>query len=279
MKRRVMVNEAVAEMRREPDHASEQVSQIILGSVLQVLSTRDRRRWFRVQSEDGYKGWVRSWSVQELDPSDPRPTGPMVEVDALLARVRARATGRSEPVREAPVGSQLPRVGRSGNWIRVELPDNRRGYLHARDLLVDKQSLRGRRRPHHIPALIRTAHRFLGVPYQWGGVTPKGVDCSGFVQTVFRLHGIVLPRDSGDQFKWVQKNAYVSGDVAETQYGHLLFFGESRTRISHVALGLRDGRFIHASGRVRINSLHPDNDDFNRDLYRLFLGSGPVLLH
>jgi cell wall-associated NlpC family hydrolase len=275
-----LVNESVGELRRKPGHDAEQVSQVILGSMLRILGSGDGNRWFRVESEDGYRAWIRSWSVEAVTAGEleTRRSGPTVEVDSMIARVRSEASGRSTPLREAPLGSRLRRLGRSGTWIRVLLPDGERGYLNRKDLLVDPGSLRSRTRPRHIPALLRTGMRFLGVPYQWGGVTPKGVDCSGLTQTVFRLHGVLLPRNSADQFRWVKRESYVYRDIDEIQYGHLLFFGESDARITHVGIGLADGGILHAQGRVRIASLRPQSPAFDRDLFRLFRGAGPVLL-
>ncbi len=280
MIKHVIANEGVAEMRRQPDHAAEQVSQVVLGTPLTVLGRRDRDRWLRVESPDGYRGWVRSWSVHPVTREELNAyrNGPMVEVDAMLARLREKPTSRSRPLREAPLGSRLPRVGRSGKWFRLLLPDGMKGYLNARDLLLDRKTMRPRHRPRDIPSLLKTAQRFLGVPYQWGGATAKGLDCSGFVQTLFRLHGIVLPRDSVDQFRFVKRQSYVYRDGRDLQYGHLAFFGESDAKVSHVALGLADGRYIHARGRVRLNSMRSEDPDFDRDLFSQFRGAGPVLL-
>jgi cell wall-associated NlpC family hydrolase len=273
-----LVNEGVGELRRLPSHAAEQVSQVILGTPLRILGTRDGGRWLRVQGPDAYRGWIRSWSVTPASRRDVEAygSGATVEVEALVARVREGPSGRSAPLREATLGARLTRLGHRGRWIRVGLPDGTRGYLNARDLLLDPGTLRTRRRPRDIPSLLRTAHRFLGVPYQWGGVTAKGVDCSGFVQSVFRLHGVLLPRDARDQFRWVRKTTYLLGKPRDLQYGHLVFFGESDARISHVGIGLSGGRFIHSRGRVRVGSLFRQDVGFEEDLLALFRGAGPV---
>jgi gamma-D-glutamyl-L-lysine dipeptidyl-peptidase len=280
MKSRVIVNEAVGEIRKQPEHAAEQVSQVVLGTPLLVLGRRDGGRWLRVECPDGYRGWIRSWSVHPASAAQIATwqSGPMVEVDSLVARLREHPTSRSLALREAPLGAKLPRIGRSGNWLRVLLPDEIPGYLHSHDLLVDRAALRPRLRPRDIPSLLRTAHRFLGVPYQWGGVTAKGLDCSGLVQTVFRMHGVLLPRDAKDQFRWVRRESYIHRDPLEAQFGHLVFFGASDAAVSHVGICLRDGRFLHARGRVRINSLRAEDSDFDRDLSLLFRAAGPVLL-
>jgi cell wall-associated NlpC family hydrolase len=276
----VMVNEAIGELRRKPDHAAEQVSQVVLAAPLKVLSSRDSGRWYRIEAPDGYRGWIRSWSVHPVSARDVRAyrNGPVVEVEALVASVYERGTTRSPVIREAPFGAILRRVGRSGSWIRVELPDGQRGYLHSRKLLVDRKTFRSRQRARDIPSVLRTAHRFLGVPYQWGGVSAKGIDCSGLTQTVFRAHGVNLPRDSKDQFRWARRETYLDREPNDLQFGHLVFFGESDARITHVGISLGNGDFLHSRGRVRINSLHPGALAFDRELYRIFRGASPVLL-
>lgn len=276
----VVVNEAVGEIRRLADHAAEQTSQVVLATPLVVLRRAKEGRWLRGQAPDGYVGWIRSWSVCPMGTRelDAYRSGPTVEVDALVARIFERPTRRSPAIREAPLGARLGRVGRSGNWIRVLLPDGARGYLHARDLLVDRKTLRARQRPRDIYSVVRTAQRFLGVPYQWGGVTAKGIDCSGLTQTAFRLHGVLLPRDSRDQYRWAKRETYVAPDPQDAQFGHLVFFGTGASRISHVGISLGDGKFLHSRGRVRLNSLRPQDPDFDRDLFRQYRGSSPVLL-
>ncbi len=103
--------------------------------------------------------------------------------------------------------------------------------------------------------LTRTALRYVGVPYVWGGESFGGVDCSGFVQAVFRRNGIELPRTADAQFE-------VGRRIAQEglQPGDLVFFQTYAEGASHVGIYLGDGRFVHASASdgVRVDSLSDD---------------------
>ncbi|MGD9331655.1 MAG: NlpC/P60 family protein [Desulfobacterales bacterium] len=94
--------------------------------------------------------------------------------------------------------------------------------------------------------LVRTAQRFIGTPYRWGGTSARsGFDCSGLTMTVYRLNGLELPRHSRSQF---QTGRPVARDALER--GDLVFFATRRPgRVSHVGLYRGQGQFIHAPGR------------------------------
>lgn len=91
-------------------------------------------------------------------------------------------------------------------------------------------------------AIIATAKKYIGVPYVWGGSTPGGFDCSGFVQYVFNAHGISLPRVSKQQYgvgTWVSKSNLKAGD--------LVFFDTEGNGVSHLGIYIGNNQFIHAS--------------------------------
>jgi len=114
--------------------------------------------------------------------------------------------------------------------------------------------------------IIATAANFMGRPYLWGGTSPKAMDCSGFTKMVYYINGVELARDASQQVK--------DGDVVELdpelkhlQKGDLLFFGskatpEKKERIWHVAIYLGNGKIIHASGAIKIESLLPSDANF-----------------
>lgn len=91
-------------------------------------------------------------------------------------------------------------------------------------------------------AIIATAKQYIGVPYVWGGSTPSGFDCSGYIQYVFGKHGISLPRTSAQQYTvgtWVSKSDLRPGD--------LVFYNTSGSGVSHLGIYIGNGQFIHAS--------------------------------
>jgi cell wall-associated NlpC family hydrolase len=108
--------------------------------------------------------------------------------------------------------------------------------------------------------LVRTARRFIGTPYRWGGASARtGFDCSGLTMTVYRLNGLELPRTSAAQFN--------AGDPVPSralEAGDLVFFRTgSRGRISHVGIYTGDGEFIHAPGSGKyIRTASLDNSYF-----------------
>ncbi len=104
-------------------------------------------------------------------------------------------------------------------------------------------------------AVLRTAERQLGAPYRWGGTTPSGFDCSGFVQYVFGRHGVELPRTSRQQ---VRIGRAVAMKPAALRAGDLMFFAGDGRRIDHVAIYAGANRILHATssgGAVRYDDL------------------------
>lgn len=103
-----------------------------------------------------------------------------------------------------------------------------------------------------IPAILSTAKTYVGVPYKFGGTTPKGFDCSGYIQYVFAKHQVSLPRSADDQFK-VGKNV----NAKNLEVGDLVFFSTYEKGASHCGIYAGNGKFIHVSTSkgVRIDEL------------------------
>ena len=241
---------SVVDVRREPAHTSELRTQIVYGDAVEPL--KDEGEWMLVRLDDGYVGWIRNWHLAAL---------PASGYDAWLDQASFRVATNHAEVLEAPRTRALPvsdlvigtRVhittcGKRG-WRAVSLPDGREGFIQTRSI-----ERLPRRRSVSRERLAATGLRFLGIPYIWGGTTPRGFDCSGLIQRVFRLCGHLLPRDADMQGRFGRSRP---GDAAALVTGDLLFFGKDDHHITHVAMVLPDGLFLHAYGQVRVGSLDP----------------------
>jgi len=240
------VRTAVAPMLGEPSIASALTSQLVAGHVVTLLEQRDA--WGQVRGEDGYVGWMHEGYLEAAsgDEADwPVTTG---------AQVR-EADGR---VRVLPFGA---RVSPLAMVLRGEVYD-----LEARALQFAVEPA----------AICRSAEScFAGASYQWGAVTPWACDCSGFVQSVFRWHGVPLPRDAWQQAEVGQPVAIEAAGPAD-----LLFFSDrDDRRITHVAIVLPGRRLVHsalARGGVHVESTGAA-DDYVQRLLRQCVGARRVV--
>jgi len=228
----------VADMRREPNHRSERLSQALYGFTVAVKDARDQ--FDLVRTPDGYEGWIARSYLQEPE----TPDTSQAVVSSRLALFALDGGGELA----LPFGS-LVRTECDGELYR-DCRDSQRMMLVAGS--VDESISR----PELAPKTV--ALSLVSSPYLWGGVSPFGYDCSGFVQAVFRRCGVDLPRDSKDQSACGQQIA-----LSDARAGDLIFFP------GHVALCLGDLRMIHATrlrGMVVVESLNSDAPDCRHDL-------------
>jgi cell wall-associated NlpC family hydrolase len=264
-----LVTAAVAPMLAGPRIGETQVSQAVLGTRMMVL--RRSGRWLQCRAADGYIGWVHAGYLGLVDEAAARAwelgTGgePWISLGAELKGVDG------ETVVRLPWGA---RVLREHDGTACT-PDGKRG-LPAGELVP--AAVRAVAFPADGAAVCATAARWMGVPYLWGGITHGGVDCSGLVQSVYRLHGVSLPRDADLQSR--AGTAVDPGAAFEKLLpGDLLFFTEDPGRVTHVTLSTGGSRIIHSSlgnGGVARNDLN-GRRNYEKELARLFVGARRVL--
>ena len=265
-----IVTSGVAPMLAGPRVATTQVSQAVLGSRLVVL--RRSGRWLQCRATDGYIGWIHAGYAALRDESAARAweTGSDAEPwISLGAELIDPATG--EVMMRLPWGARVLREGADA----VRLPDGRVGRPTGE---IVPAALRPISFPSEGTAVCETAARWLGVPYLWGGVTMGGVDCSGLVQALWKLHGRTLPRDSDQQSRFGDE-VDPGAEFENLLPGDLCFFAEDEGRVTHVVMSTGGPKIIHASlgnGGVARNDL-TGRRSYERELRRLFHNARRVI--
>lgn len=244
------VNVGFANIYRQDTFHSEIDTQAILWEELQVIE--ESGLFQKVLMEDGYKGWINIHQIAASRSLSSFSTGMITQPHVFFYEDAQR---HSQVIRDGFAGMRIPLLQKKEGWIKTCFADGTEAWLEEEAL----QPLPGLSREH----LIAYARRFLGVPYFWGGKTPRGFDCSGFVQFIHKLFGIQLRRDSWMQF---EDGRFVSDQGMAGQPGDLMFFSESGERITHVGFCLGSGLLLHARGMVRVNSLQDDHALFDATL-------------
>lgn len=250
----VVVRASIAPMHAESRVSSPQTSQRLAGHTVEVLEVAGD--WLRVRGEDGYDGWMHRGYVAD---GSERSAGLTRRTLSLGCVARDAATGLA---RALPLAA----------WLAPS-----EGLVTGS--AIDDQD-RATTFPRNSGAIARTAvERFAGTPYQWGGVSPWGADCSGLTQTAFWLHGVRLPRDAWQQ---AEVGDDVGSRVASWQPADLLFFSDrADKRITHVGISLGESRMVHLAlgrGGYAVERLDATDDAYVVALMARFVAARRVRL-
>lgn len=274
-----VVNLSVICMRSGPDYMDGLDTQTLLGAPVRIM---ERQGWWRIQSADDYLGWTHYSSIVPMTKTELEAwnRAPKIVVTAIQTYGYSRPDRRSQIVSDLIAGNRLRLIGRKGQFYRIAYPDKREAWIPMADCMKETEWLNTRKPD--AEHLIATACTMTGFPYLWGGTSVKGMDCSGFVKTCAFLNGLILTRDAS-QMAYVGKR-YTSTDYNDWKPGDLLFFGrpataEKKEHVSHVALYMGRGRFIHCMGYVHTGSFNPADADYDEYDKNRFLWAVNVLDH
>ena len=253
-----LVKLSIATLRTEPKHSAEMATQGIMGAPVKVLEKCDD--WYRVQMADDYIAYVPESSLAFKTDAQMKAwrKAKRYIVTTYDSRLVTQAGG-DETVSDLVMGNILEYKAAQGGWLKLVTPDGRVGWVAAADVAeLSQWSQQG----FSADQIEKTARRMMGSGYLWGGTTTKVTDCSGLTKVAYLSNGIILQRDASQQAltgKIMKKGT----DWRQYETGDLLFFGNEKTgRVTHVGLYLRDGKYIHCSGQVKINSLIPTASDY-----------------
>jgi gamma-D-glutamyl-L-lysine dipeptidyl-peptidase len=164
-----------------------------------------------------------------------------------VAPIRAEPDEASEQVTQALRGEPLTVEERRQGWTRVRTAYDYPGWI--RDDALGRPGDAGWIAPRDGDPLDE-ARTYLGSPYEWGGLSERGIDCSGLVHMAFRRLGRLIPRDS-----WQQEAAGVLVPHSELRPGDLVTYGELDGEADHIAFWLGEGRILHATGRDGVRAV------------------------
>ena len=244
------VRASVAPMHAEPRVSSVQISQRLAGHAVDVLHADGD--WLHVRGADDYEGWIHRGYL------DLTANGTTAPSSLSLGCTVCHESGRR---RALPLGA----------------------WLAAAERLETGEAIDASAMPNVFPpdaaSIAATAvDRFAGTPYQWGGVSTWGADCSGLVQTVFWLHGVPLPRDA-----WQQAELGIDAgrDAREWAPADLAFFSDrADRRITHVGIALGDAGMVHLAlgrGGYAVERLDAREDPYVSALMTRFVVARRVL--
>ncbi|MCK9411877.1 MAG: C40 family peptidase [Prolixibacteraceae bacterium] len=272
-----LVTVSVCNIRTGPAQSAEMTTQAILGTPVRIL--KKSGSWLFIQTPDRYLGWVDDDAIQQTDTSM-MLTWQKGKRFIYLPLIGAGADPvTKEAVTDLVAGSILKLDTISKTEALLQMPDGRKLTVPSNDGM--DFDLWKKQTEANLFSLSSTARSLTGRPYLWGGTSSKGVDCSGFVKTVYFLNGIILARDASLQFRHGQFTDPQKGYNA-LKPGDLVFFGRQAkgnkpARATHVGMYLGNGDYINSSGYVKINSFSPDQKTYAKFREGMWLGGRTIL--
>jgi gamma-D-glutamyl-L-lysine dipeptidyl-peptidase len=269
----------VGNVRRFPRHDGELVTQAQMGTVVTLLKKEDD--YYFVQLKDNYLGWMNASSLSLTNQAGVNAwnAASKLIITDLKCIIHSRPELSSVPLCTVVAGCILKSGDKKNGWTKVQCAGGQEGYVLdtcAEDLDTWNKSRRLTREN-----LEETARKLLDIPYLWGGISVKEMDCSGFIKIVYRFNGMELHRDA-DQQADQGNNIDPGKEFKNLQKGDLLFFCKQTKKgfskhISHVALSLGNDLFIHSLGRVRLGSFDPTSAYFEEKLLRRFVRARRII--
>ena len=307
-KRMAVVETSTCYMRIAPDYESALETQELMGTVVEIVG--EQGYWREIVSPQPYKAWTTEKTLVEMtgEEIDEYKKAPKYMFTGLYGHIYTKPSEKSQTIcdlvggdvmRMALKGDRTDKAVRTerravtkGKWAQVVLPSGRTGWVCRKAIrpLDDRIDIRmgdkaeGKISQEKMEDIIASAMKLVGVPYMWGGMSSKGVDCSGLVRIACIMNDVLLPRNASQQIKCgvpveVPHADEYNRDTAlkatsNLERGDLVFFGKPATedkpmRVTHVGIYLGDNHIIHASHLVRINSLIPGDEDYYENAHRL----------
>jgi len=259
-----VVTISVADARLGTDFNTEMGTQLLMGMPVKTLK---HQGWWQIETPEGYVSWIEPRAFVRMNKEDFNRWTSAKKIIFTDDYGFAYETPdvHTQHVSDLVFGDLMKLEDESETFYQVSYPDGRKAYvLKTQASLFDqwKSSCKLTEK-----SIVETALTFKGIPYVYGGTSEKGMDCSGFVKTVFLKNGVILRRDASEQAE-TGVPVDISKGYDNLRPGDLMFFGKKATadtpeRIRHVAIYLGNKEFIQSSGYIRISSLDPNQPNYD----------------
>jgi len=249
-------------VRKEASDPSEMITQLLFGDLIHVLESHKQWRKIRIL-DDGYEGWIDHKMIEPIVDEWQSEIDSWKFIFDPTVSTRSSFKGQLSKL-HLTLGCRIPvpQDWESQPAIVVKAGDFR-AHLSPKNLCAYTKPER--------KSVLENGMRYLGSPYLWGGKSLWGIDCSGLTQMVFKLSELPsLKRDA-----WQQADQGKAISWSEKQPGDLAFFTNAKGKVIHVGILLEEGKILHASGRVRVDSLtekgiiHAENGELTHQLSSL----------
>jgi len=228
--------QSLVPVRIQPGDHQEMVNQLLFGDLLVVKG--HVKEWLLIETfDDQYEGWVDQKQIIIIENEK---FNELIVTDRFYSHSLASDVFTMDHSQKLSFtrGACLPEFSNHALSVNGLKYDFHGEVIRAKDSF-------------NTDNLLNISQSYLGAPYLWGGRSPFGIDCSGFVQIVYKMCGLLLPRDASQQ---VQHGENVNF-VTEGLIGDLAFFGNEEGDINHVGILIENDKIIHASGQVRIDKI------------------------
>lgn len=253
-----VINVSVADLHTKPSFSSSVSTQELLGTKVKILAKQDS--WFLIQCPNKYFGWISEKQIiEEKHLSNWENYSKIIFTSSYGVCYALPQINQLYIVSDLVKNNVLSIIEEEKEFYKVCYPDKRIGYVKKSDTMllsaIDNTTI-------SINEVMNSVFEMNGLPYIWGGLSTKGMDCSGLVSAAFRSNGYFTYRDASQQ-ALVGENVSITPNYENLNYGDLLFFGKSENQIRHVGFYVGNKRFIHASGFVRTSSLDPTQPEYD----------------